>query len=641
MRAGPLAAAVALILVTAAPAAAAPSPDPLEPNGGAGGAIQLSGVSTLPSQVEFFLHPDGFDGPADLENSGVTVTAGGTQLPSTVSEIPESASDPNRAVVLVLQLGGSGLETARAAVARYAVAAPDGVALGLVTLAAHPTNVLSPTTDRNDFLAALKQVGVAESTDLPGAVSQADAMLVSGAGADQYRSRRVLVVSSRDTAVVASAQTVGARMAAGGRTVDAVTVGPATESVVRLVSAGGGRISTAASADGLRAALDDQADALAGAVLVRARVPYELSGRTTDLQAAAGGLTTTERVALDVDPNAIASAPDTVAVPGGTAWSLLIGLAAISALLVWFAVRVLTPALADSEGRRALARLQRILEHPRGGKRRSRFSVVTLSGHAATAAGYLLRNPARRAKIELSLERAGSSMTPDQWVALRIALTIGLVVVGMLAFGGLPGLILGVVVGAFGTGGWLRFRAGRRAKAFAEQLPDSLRIVVGSLRSGFSLHQAIDSVASEGDGPVATEFRRALAEIRLGGNLEEALERVAERNNSRDVLWLVMALRIQSDVGGSLAEVVETTVETMRERGRLERHVRALSAEGRMSAYVLLALPIGVGGFMFAVRRAYVKPLYTTSIGIGLLVGAIVFMILGAVWLRKLVKVEV
>ncbi|MFI5958217.1 type II secretion system F family protein [Cryptosporangium sp. NPDC051539] len=638
-RAGALAAAAALICLTAAPAVAAPSPDPLEPNS-AGATIQLSGVTTLPSQVEFFLHPDGFSTTPDL-GTGVTVDADGTALATTVSEIPESASDPNRAVVLVLHLGAAGFDAANAAVARYAVAAPDGVALGLVALAEHPVNVLAPTTDRNDFLAALEQVGVARSGDLSGAVAQADAMLVSGAGSDQYRSRRILVVSSEDASATATAQTIGARMAAGGRTLDAVTVGAPAAAISRLAAASGGRVRTVGSANGLHDALDAQAGALAAAALVRASVPYEFSGRTTDLRAAVGDLTTTERVALAVDPNAVASAPVATPVRAGTAWTLLIGLAAVSALLVWFAVRVLTPAFADSEGRRAMARLQRILEHPRGGKRRSRFSVVTLSAKAATAAGRLLRNPARRAKIELSLERAGSAMTPDQWVALRVALTLGLTVVSMLAFGFLPGLVVGLVAGPLGTGGWLRFRAGRRAKAFAHQLPDSLRIVVGSLRSGFSLHQAIDSVASEGDGPVATEFRRALAEIRLGGDLEEALERVAERNNSRDVLWLVMALRIQSDVGGSLAEVVETTVETMRERGRLERHVRALSAEGRMSAYVLLALPIGVGGFMFAVRREYVKPLYTTTIGIGLLVGAVLFMILGALWLRKLVKVEV
>ncbi|GAA0231195.1 type II secretion system F family protein [Cryptosporangium japonicum] len=635
-------AAVIALLGAATPALAAPSPEPqpLEPNRAGGPALQVSGFRTLPGEVEFVLHPDGFASTPDLSDPEVTAESEGG-LAATTSELPESSADPNRAVVVVLRAEDD-LDTLRAAIARYAVNAPDGVAIGLVAIADRPVNLIAPTTDRNDFLAALARSTGATSGDLPGAVAQADALLVGVPGTEQYRDRRILVVTSGDAPETATAGTIGARMAAGGRPLDAVTVGTPPESVATMVAATGGSIRTPESASGVRAALDRASAELAAAVLVRAAVPYTLSGRTAELSVAGGGVTAAATpVKFAVDPDAIGAAPVPASVTGGSIWSLLVGLIAVSALLVWFAVRVLAPAMAGNEGRRAMARLQRILEHPRGGKRRSRFSVVTLSGKAADVVSKVLTNPQRRAKIELSLERAGSSMTPDQWVALRIAICVGLIVVLGLMFGLLPGLVVGFVGGLFGTRTWLRVRAARRARAFAEQLPDSLRIVVGSLRSGFSLHQAIDSVATEGDGPVAAEFRRALAEIRLGGDLEEALERVAERNNSRDITWLVMALRIQSDVGGSLAEVVETTVETMRERGRLERHVRALSAEGRLSGNLLLALPIGVGGFMFLIRRDYVRPLYTTTVGLIILASAALLMVVGAVWIRKLVKVEV
>lgn len=640
---------VALALLgLASPAAAAPTPGPgqtasgLEPNRSGGPALQVSGYRTLPGELEFLLHPDGFTAVPDLADPPPQVaTEDGTGLPATADEIPESPADPNRAVVVVLRAEGD-VDALRAAIARYAVTAPGGVAIGLVALADRPVTLIAPTTDRNDFLAALSRAGAADSGDLPGAVAQADALLVGGPGAKQYRDRRILVVTGGDAPDAATAATVGARMAAGSRPLDAVTIGTPPASVTELVTATGGSLRSVGDAGGVREALDRASAELAAAVLVRASVPYGLSGRTAGLAVTAGGATSeSTQVRLAVDPDAVAAVPVPATAPTGSILSLLMGLVAVSALLVWFAIRVLTPALVGNEGRRALARLQRILEHPRGGKRRSRFSVVTLSAKAADAVSKVLTNPARRAKIELSLERAGSTMTPDQWVALRIAICVGLAVVLMLAFGPLAGLLVGVVGGLLGTGAWLRARAARRARAFAEQLPDALRVVVGSLRSGFSLHQAIDSVASEGDGPVASEFRRALAEIRLGGDLEEALERVAERNNSRDITWLVMALRIQSEVGGSLAEVVETTVETMRERARLERHVRALSAEGRLSGYILLALPIGVGGFMFLVRRDYVRPLYTTSMGLMILVAAGVFMVVGAFWLKKLVKVEV
>ena len=140
---------------------------------------------------------------------------------------------------------------------------------------------------------------------------------------------------------------------------------------------------------------------------------------------------------------------------------------------------------------------------------------------------------------------------------------------------------------------------------------------------------------------MAGEFGRAVAEIRLGGELEDALERTAARNNSRDLAWLVMAIRIQREVGGNLSEVLETAVETMRERGRVTRHVRALSAEGRMSAYVLIGLPICLGLYMFLVRRDYVRPLFSTTLGLLMLVGAGIMLGLGTFWMSRVIKVEV
>ena len=148
-------------------------------------------------------------------------------------------------------------------------------------------------------------------------------------------------------------------------------------------------------------------------------------------------------------------------------------------------------------------------------------------------------------------------------------------------------------------------RAYRRTQRFAEQLPDAMQLVVGSLKSGFSLGQSVDALVREAADPVAAEFGRALAESRLGAELEDALDRAAVRAKSQDLAWIVMAVRIQREVGGNLAEVLQTSVETMRERVRLRRHVKALSAEGRLSAWVLLALPIGIATYMYLLRREY------------------------------------
>jgi tight adherence protein B len=187
----------------------------------------------------------------------------------------------------------------------------------------------------------------------------------------------------------------------------------------------------------------------------------------------------------------------------------------------------------------------------------------------------------------------------------------------------------------------LSVATGRRRAAFAEQLPDMLRLIAGSLQSGFSLPQAVGAVVGEGSQPAAGEFSRALAEVRVGADLGDALNRVAGRMGSADLRLTVMAVRIQREVGGNLAEVLNNSVGTMRERAFLRRQVRALSAEGRMSAYILLALPFGVGAWFFFVDPKYMSLLYTTAPGLLMLAGSGVLMALGVFWMRKLIDIEV
>jgi Flp pilus assembly protein TadB len=246
-----------------------------------------------------------------------------------------------------------------------------------------------------------------------------------------------------------------------------------------------------------------------------------------------------------------------------------------------------------------------------------------------------------KGRIEASLDQADIALRPNEWILLRAGLAALGAFVLSLALVWWFGLPAGAVVGWSLPGIYRRMRVNRRIKKFADLLPDSLQLVVSALRSGFSLPQAIDAMVREGPEPVSTEFGRGIAEIRLGGDMEDALEGIAARNNSRDLSWLVMAIRIQREVGGNLSEIMETVVETMRERSRLARHVRALSAEGRMSAYVLIALPVCVGGYMFLVRRDYLRPLYTEPLGLVMLIGAVVMVVAGSFWMNKTVKVEV
>jgi tight adherence protein B len=246
------------------------------------------------------------------------------------------------------------------------------------------------------------------------------------------------------------------------------------------------------------------------------------------------------------------------------------------------------------------------------------------------------------AGLALRLELAGIARKPAEWVLLATAASLVLAVLLTLLFGNpFAGVLLGALAGWLGARLFVSMRISRRRATFAAQLPDVLQLVAGSLQSGFSLPQALGAVVREDSQPAAGEFSRALAEARIGGELEVALERVADRMASTDLRWTIMAIRIQRTVGGNLAEVLHNTVDTMREREQLRRNVRSLSAEGRMSAYILVGMPLVVGAFLLLVRRSYIQPLYTTPLGLIMLIGAAVLMVVGTLWMRTLIKVEV
>jgi tight adherence protein B len=219
------------------------------------------------------------------------------------------------------------------------------------------------------------------------------------------------------------------------------------------------------------------------------------------------------------------------------------------------------------------------------------------------------------------------------------ALVLGIVL--LIASGSFLAGIIGVIIGVVGPLLFLTVREERRRAAFLTQLPDTLQLIAGSLSAGYSMPQAIDTVVKEGAPAVAGEFNRVLVETRLGMPIEDALEGVAHRMRSVDFAWVVMAIRIQREVGGNLAEVLTTVADTLRERERIRRQVQVLSAEGRLSAVILGGLPPLFAVYLLLVRKEYIKVLWHESAGIAMLVIAVVLLTIGAFWLRKVVRVEV
>jgi tight adherence protein B len=196
-------------------------------------------------------------------------------------------------------------------------------------------------------------------------------------------------------------------------------------------------------------------------------------------------------------------------------------------------------------------------------------------------------------------------------------------------------------VGVFLPTIYVRTRQSRRLRAFNGQLPDVLDHLQGSLRSGYGLLQAVEWVSRQLPNPVGMEFDRVLREVQLGRGLLEALENMVRRIPSDDLALIVTAIKIQYEVGGSLAEILETVAHTIRERVRIQREIQVLTAQQRYSGYVLMFLPIGLGVFMMIVNPEYEMQLFVPGPTLCIPIGAVILMVVGFILMRRIVDIEV
>jgi len=237
------------------------------------------------------------------------------------------------------------------------------------------------------------------------------------------------------------------------------------------------------------------------------------------------------------------------------------------------------------------------------------------------------------------LERAGAR-TRLATVALRVV--AGAVVAGLLglAVGGLwVGLVLALAVPLLVRVGF-GLRARRRRVRFANQLEDSMQLLASGLRAGHSFIQALETVARDSPEPTRAEFTQVLNESRVGRDVGLALDQTAVRMASSDLAWVAEALAINREVGGNLAEILDRVTHTIRERNQLRRQVATLSAEGKMSAYVLMALPFGITAALLLTSRSYILRFTEGLLGYALMGAAVVLLVLGALWLRKVVTIR-
>jgi tight adherence protein B len=258
------------------------------------------------------------------------------------------------------------------------------------------------------------------------------------------------------------------------------------------------------------------------------------------------------------------------------------------------------------------------------------------------------------ANLARELARADLKLKPSEYLAMWAAATVGtpaaFFVIGfvMPSFQSPIALIGGLLLGFIAPRIWLSRRKSGRLSSFNKQLPDTITLVANALRAGSSFLQAIELVVRESRPPIATEFARVIREVNLGLPFDQAMENMVRRVRSDDFELMATAINIQHQVGGNLAEILDSIAFTIRERVRIKGEIRTLTAQQRLSGYVVGFLPFGLAGFIFLAAPTFFEPMWDPKVSVaGLPAGIIilglglVMMVIGFTFIRKIVDIEV
>ena len=244
-------------------------------------------------------------------------------------------------------------------------------------------------------------------------------------------------------------------------------------------------------------------------------------------------------------------------------------------------------------------------------------------------------------KLDFKLRQAGVPLYGAEFIIVSaICAAVGAFLIYLITLNTYVAPVAGASVPA-GMWLWVSVLVARRRKAFTEQLGDCLTTVANALRAGYSFQQAMDVVAKEMEPPISTEFERVMTDVAMGVTLENALEQMNKRVASPDFDLVVTAVLIQREVGGNLAQILDTISDTINERIRMKREINALTAQGRFSAWILMALPFAMAAFCWMFNRDQMELFVTEESGHIAIVAAIVMEIIGMILIQKIVDIEV
>ena len=602
--------------------------------------------------------PDGVD--PDLDTLRVTINGEPVEAHAEVAAEATATETVRRTTIMAIDVSnsmrGERFTEAKLAAKAFLDGAPADLFIGIVAFAGDVRTIQEPSLDRTASASLLDELTLSRGTRLYDGVGEA---ISAGSGEGQ---RSLLVLSDgKDTSRTPLSGLTGAIEDAEIK-VDVVSLEQspdARQPLEAMARAGQGAVLSAEDPQALTRLFSDEAQALAKQVLISAVVPADVAGRegTVAVSVSAAGEMYTDTAFVSLVKGDAGKPPDLTAPTPALASGIQISPELLLAGLVAGGVGVLVVLLSVFgvfERRQKTTIEDRIAAYTRGGRSaRASGAGMQPTGHPGSpksvtesavglAEKALAGNKGFESSLGARLEAAGLSMKPAEWLLLHAGVAVGAALTGFLISSGrvIVTLIL-LFAGAVIPWLYLSRKKTKRLKAFNNHLAETLQLVSGSLSAGLSLAQSIDTVVREGVEPIAGEFRRALVEARLGVEMEEALDSVATRMESEDFEWVVMAIRIQREVGGNLAELLLSVAATMRERAYLRRQVRTLSAEGRMSAWILGGLPPFFILYLAVSNPTYLDPLFSTPLG-WLMIGVmVVLMAVGSFWMSRVVKVEV
>lgn len=244
-------------------------------------------------------------------------------------------------------------------------------------------------------------------------------------------------------------------------------------------------------------------------------------------------------------------------------------------------------------------------------------------------------------QLQIKISSAYWQITDVEYILIRVGLVVVTVTLFSLIFGSILGGLFVGVIAVLAPSIFLDRAIAIRQNKFQDQLLDVLVLIKGAVQSGYSLLQALDLAVNEVPPPASEEFGRVLHEIRLGISTEDALLNLSERMASDDLQIVVTAIIINSQVGGNLSTILESTIETIRDRIQLFAEIRSLTSYSRYVGNFLSLLPFLAGLVIFMISPSYFDNLRTSIITQGIFLASIVMVVIGNVWIRKIVKIKV